>query len=84
MRIDEARGDHHPARVDDPRRRRLSLRTSALEPTVVMRSPLIAIASAHGRRASPVQMRALTTASVMALAVGCRGRFMNTRVLFRW
>ena len=39
-------------------------RISALEPTAAMRSPRTAIASAHGRFAFPVQMRALTTASV--------------------
>jgi hypothetical protein len=46
------------------------LRTSALDPTTVIRSPLIAIASAHGRRESPVQMRALTTARLIASAGG--------------
>jgi len=40
--------------------------TSALDPTLVIRSPVAIIASAHGRRRSPVQIRALTTASVGA------------------
>ena len=46
------------------------LRTAALEPTVAIRSPRTANASAHGRALSPVQTRALTTASV----TGSRGR----------
>jgi hypothetical protein len=37
--------------------------TSALEPTTPILSPVTATASAHGRRASPVQTRALTIAS---------------------
>src|SRR5262245_50157642 len=41
-----------------------ALRISALEPAAVNRSAPTASASAHGRRGSPVQMRALTTASV--------------------
>ena len=37
--------------------------TSALEPTAAMRSPVVNNASAHRRWSSPVQTRALTTAS---------------------
>ena len=40
-----------------------SLRISALDPTALMRSPVMATASAQGRVASPVQTRALTMAS---------------------
>src|SRR5690606_17838889 len=40
-----------------------SFRTSALDPTAASRSPRTARPSAHGRDGSPVQTRALTTAS---------------------
>ena len=45
-----------------------SLDTSALEPTRMIRSPLIATPVAHGWRGFPVQMRAFTIASVIELA----------------
>jgi hypothetical protein len=51
----------------------VSLRTSAPEPTATMRSPAAATASAHGRRESPVQTRALTTAMVGACARALSG-----------
>ena len=42
---------------------RSAFRTSALEPTRASRSPSVSNPSAHGRRSSPVQMRALTMAT---------------------
>ena len=52
--------------------------TSALEPTTASRSPFVSNASAHGRRSSPVQTRALTTASALGpLEVT---KWMNSRL----
>lgn len=42
----------------------LSLRIAGDAPAAVIRSPVIATVSAHGRAASPVQIRALTCSSV--------------------
>src|SRR4051812_26359715 len=57
--------------------------TSALEPTTLRRSPTAAMASAQGRRRSPVQTRAFTTASVGGPEAGRGGRVMRRMIAYR-
>src|SRR3954469_13747 len=63
-------------------------RTSALDPTSAMRSPIIKTASAQGRRGLPVHTRALTIASCslssMVTAPGCCGASTSVTKAGRW